>query len=159
MSEFSVYILSVAGVVILTVLVEIVLPSGKMNKYVKGILAVFMVFVIVNPIINFVKKGINFDFQISTQIDENVLNVVKNQQIKALKNDLENKLKQNGFGDVDLSFDAKIEDGVLKIETIFVDLTNYVLLNDEQHIFNSKAVKDFLLTQTGLKIEQVVVYE
>ena len=50
------YILAMLGIVVISVLVEIILPSGQTSKYIKSILAVFIVYIIVNPIITFLKS-------------------------------------------------------------------------------------------------------
>ena len=38
-STLSAWILSIAGIVLLSVLVELILPAGSMSKYIKGIFA------------------------------------------------------------------------------------------------------------------------
>ena len=42
------YILSVLGIVIVSCLVEIVLPSGQTAKYIKSITAIFVIYVLLN---------------------------------------------------------------------------------------------------------------
>ena len=44
------WVMSVVGIVALSVLLDIILPSGDMNKYIKGVFAVLTVTVIVEPI-------------------------------------------------------------------------------------------------------------
>ena len=51
------YIIGILGIVIISVLVEIILPSGQTAKYIKSLLSVFVVFVLVNPIINFINDS------------------------------------------------------------------------------------------------------
>ncbi len=159
MTQLSVYILSVAGVTILTVLVELILPEGKLHKFTKSILALIMVFVIAGPLPKLVKNGFNLDFESANEVSQDVLNTVKNQQILTLQKNLEKGLEEKGFKNINLTIDADFNSGALKISTIFVDLSNLVLTDETQHIFKTEAVEDFLLKQTGLKAGQVVFYD
>ena len=52
MSEISNWILQITGIVLCGVLVEVLLPKGKLNKILKTILALFIVLVIIAPLKN-----------------------------------------------------------------------------------------------------------
>ena len=56
MSEVSIYLLSIVGVVFLLVVVELVLPDSKISKYIKSIFSIFIVVVIITPIVKLVKN-------------------------------------------------------------------------------------------------------
>ncbi len=59
------WILSVTAVICLTVLMDIVMPDGQMNKYVKGITSLIVVFVVVSPLAS-IFKG-EFDFSLKSE--------------------------------------------------------------------------------------------
>ena len=61
MSSFSVWVLSIAGICVLSVLVELVLPEGQTRKYIKAIFSFFVIVVIVAPLPKIVKSGVDFD--------------------------------------------------------------------------------------------------
>ena len=159
MSSFSIYILSIAGATLLTVLVDLVLPSGSTSKYLKGVMALVVIFVIVTPIPKLLKTGLSFETTSQESINQNLLDTIKEQQILQTQQNLEKALENEGFRDIKLQIEGDFENGVLKINSIFVDLSNFVLAQKNQHIFNTEAVKDFLLKQTGLKAGQVIFYE
>ena len=50
------YILSVLGIVIAGVFMDVILPSGTIAKYIKGIYSIFVVVVLVNPIMKLMTK-------------------------------------------------------------------------------------------------------
>ena len=158
MSFLSTYVLSVAGVVLLSVLIELVLPEGQMNKYTKSILSLVVIFVIASPLPKLFKNGINFSSLGEVTLDENVLNVIQNQSFSQIKKNLEIGLEEQGFKNVELTIFGESEGKSLKISSIFVDLSNLVLLKKDEHIITNEAVEDFLLKQTGLKRGQVVFY-
>ena len=58
MSSFSVWVLSIAGICVLSVLVELVLPEGQTRKYIKAIFSFFVIVVIVAPLPKIVKNAL-----------------------------------------------------------------------------------------------------
>lgn len=66
------WLMSIVGVVAIGVLLDILLPSGEINKYIKGVFGIVVVFVIIIPLPKLV-KGDFIDFFDTTQeieIDE-----------------------------------------------------------------------------------------
>ncbi len=55
------YILSIAGAVLLSALITILSPSGKMGKFLKGATKLVILFVMVSPLANFLTQG-SFDW-------------------------------------------------------------------------------------------------
>lgn len=51
------YILSIAGMILLSAVVAIVCPSGKMGKFVKGTVRLFILVVMLAPLIGWVQSG------------------------------------------------------------------------------------------------------
>ena len=63
------WLAQVAAVALLTVLADVVLPSGQINKYVKGMMAVVLLIVLVSPLVALVRQDVDlFDL-----LDLNVL--------------------------------------------------------------------------------------
>ena len=61
------YILSIAGAVLLSAVITIILPDGKMGKFVKGGLKLVILVVLVSPFVNFF-TGKNLGFSAGGQI-------------------------------------------------------------------------------------------
>ena len=57
------YILSVLGIIIAGVLIDVIIPNGTICKYVKSIYSIFVVAVLINPIFNLVSKTKDFTFK------------------------------------------------------------------------------------------------
>ena len=52
------WLLQVAAVALLTVLADVVLPSGQINKYVKGMMAILLLIVLVSPLVGgYISQG------------------------------------------------------------------------------------------------------
>ena len=62
------YILKIVAVVLFSVLIDILIPSGKMEKIVKICLSLIIVFVIVSPIPSLISKVKNFAVDDSGQL-------------------------------------------------------------------------------------------
>ena len=56
------YILAIAGAVLLSAVVAVIAPSGKMGKFVRGITKLFILLVMLSPLVSFLLKGATFDF-------------------------------------------------------------------------------------------------
>ena len=50
------YILSVLGIVIAGVIIDVIIPAGSISVYIKSIYSIFVVAVIISPVINFLSK-------------------------------------------------------------------------------------------------------
>ena len=71
------YILSILGIVLAGVFIDIIVPAGAISKYIKGIYSIFVVAILVSPVVKFLNK--NHDFTIKYQehnINENLLNYI-----------------------------------------------------------------------------------
>ena len=57
----SAWLMSIVGVVALGVLLEIMLPDGKISKYIKGIFSLAVVLIIITPLPKFLLSDFGFD--------------------------------------------------------------------------------------------------
>lgn len=87
------WLLGVVGVVLLGVLVDVLLPKGQMSKYVKGIFAVLLLFVMVTPIVNFFRHNTSIDDLIdfdagSYEIDDTYIDLIDEGHRQAALDDI-----------------------------------------------------------------------
>ena len=76
MSAVGAWILSILGIVVIGAVIDLVLPSGRMNKYVKSIFSAVTILVIILPLPNLVKNGCGADgfiFDKDIELNENYL--------------------------------------------------------------------------------------
>lgn len=55
-------ILPIVGVVLMSLLTDVLLPSGQVNKFIKGVFSLLLILVIISPISSFLNKEVEFDF-------------------------------------------------------------------------------------------------
>lgn len=85
---------SIIVAVIISIIIEAILPDGNNKKYVKVVIGVYIIFTILNPLLS----EFNLDFDFSNEISAATKNssTVSNDDIKAVyANGLEETLKKN----------------------------------------------------------------
>lgn len=154
------YILSILGIVIVGVLVDIVVPSGTINKYIKSIYAIFVLAVILSPVIKFLSNTHDINVNITGyEINEDLMNYINTNKIKSLETNIENKLKDEGFDGIDIKINYSIESNELMINSCTVNMQNLVITSDKQHINKYEFIIEVLREYTNLADEEIIFYE
>lgn len=158
MSAVSSWVLTIVGVIIITVIVEITMPDGNINKYIKGILIIFTVFVMVSPITNLkIFESIkNSDYDI--KLDDSYLGDVNSQIANEYKIIIESKLKTNGYENVTVDIDLK-DDEKLEIDAVFVYLCDLVLKSNDESINIYNNIKSIIKSVVVVDAEDIIFYE
>lgn len=145
------WILSVTAVICLTVLMDIVMPDGQMNKYVKGITSLIVVFVVVSPL-TALAKG-KFDFSLSgnnVETDSLMAACLDNGSMKYDELTLKSVLENLG---VECSVEIKKVGGEKKAEII---ISKKVLEEKDMNILITQ-VTDTSSKVTGIEKGNIVV--
>ena len=145
LSELSNWILSIAGIICVSVIVELILPDGQMNRYIKGIFSFIIILVVIMPI----PKLLNRDFDFSNifdnsgyEINSDYLYQVNLDKMNSVKNDIENQIEKRGYLNVVVSINCDIFDNSMQYKSIFVDLSDLVISGQAEHNNISKIKKD-----------------
>lgn len=140
MSSFSAYIMSIVGCICLTTLVDILLPNGETQKYVKGICSLLIFSVILSPIPKLI-YALEPDYKETSVLEEieysaqnvDFLIKIKQKECEMIKNkcikELENEGIENLCIEVISTYSTKFE--ILKI---VVDKKNIVIKPDAENI-------------------------
>ena len=103
--------------IVVASIIELLLPSGNLKKYIKIILGIYIVFCIVNPFVgrNNILKIENLDFgnniedqNISAVNDESMNKRIQELYIKELKKTIENNLTERGYKIYKCEIDANL---------------------------------------------------
>lgn len=114
------WIISVVCAIVLGVLIEIVLPNGKVAKYVKGTFALVVIFVIVAPLPKLLKSEWTFDFSSAWQnANATFEEEIKGEYMDERARELKDFLSVNGY-DVDVTIEKS--DAVFNIARVTVVL-------------------------------------
>lgn len=97
--------------VIITTIIEMILPNGNNKKYIKMVIGIYILFTIIQPIITKVTGNSidisNFDYKkyfnsdvletSSEDFENNNSKLIKQAYINNIKEDIENKIEQKGY--------------------------------------------------------------
>lgn len=153
------YILAVLGIVIVSVLVEIILPSGQTAKYIRSILSVFVVYVLVNPIINFLNNDFDLNKYLTVdqiKLNHTLLDNLYESQIHAKQTDLENKLKEEGYLNVEVMLVYEIVEEEINISKVKVDIKNLVITPNNTNINKYQYIRQVIMSQLAVKEDDIV---
>jgi len=154
------YVLSILGIVLLGVIIDVIVPSGNINKYIKSIFSIFVEAVIISPVVNFLsnKNGIKLDYD-NFEMDKQLIEYIFEKRAENEENEIEIYLKDNGFNGIDINLNYSINNNELDYISCIINLKNLVISADKQHInkyeFIKKSVKDF----ANLTDEEIVIDE
>lgn len=152
------YILSILGVVVAGVIIDIIVPSGTINKYIKSIYSIFLVAVLLMPILNL--KGNNFAFNYKEyELNDNLFNYISNEKAKALEDSIEQHFNTEGFSNIDIELTFKLNNNKILYNSCNVNLKNLVISADKQHINKYEFIKEVVASYTNLSYQEIIIDE
>ena len=159
MEAVSGWVLSIVGVVVLTTIIEIIMPNGSINKFIKGIFVLFTIFIMISPI---TRINIGSLFGVNTpnlNLDEEYIEDVNMKKLEEYKILIKDSLSGQGYKNISLDIHGKTLNGELKINTIFVDLCNLVLNNEALNINKYEHIKKIIIKIVDVAEEDIIFYE
>ena len=154
------YILSILGIVVAGVFIDIIIPNGTISKYIKSIYAIFVLAVIISPIINFFNKNQGFNLQYQEyEINENLINYINQNKVKSIENNITADLEEEGMSNIDIIINYSIDNNELSINSCTINLKNLVISADKQHINKYEIIKQIVHEHTNLAEEEIILYE
>ena len=154
------YILSILGIVVAGVFIDIIIPSGTISKYIKSIYAIFVLAVIITPIIKFFNNNQGFNLQYQEyEINQNLINYIQTNKIATIENDITLELENEGLFNIDIIINYSIDNNELSINSCTINLENLVISSDNQHINKYEIIKEIVREHTNLTDEEMIFYE
>lgn len=157
------WLLSVIGIVVFGVLINLILPEGEIQKYIKAIFSVFVVFIMIYPILNIDISKINYDEffynQTSVTVDEKYLENYKEKYRESLQNQCETVLNNNGYQNVRVEIYLNLSSEKFEIEKIYVNLKNLVINGNSVHIDKYKEIKSIIVSLLDVEEGKVIMNE
>lgn len=136
--NLSAWALSIVGIVLLTLIVDIVLPEGETNKYIKSVFAVITVFVIASPIPSLFNGNFNFDDFVAEEnasaVDGAFLEELFVQRAEAIEKELLQVYVKEGVDKVEVDVIYSGDDMKFTIEKILLDIQKAVIVGSDKNI-------------------------
>ena len=157
--DFSAWVLSIVGIVLLTLVVDIVLPEGQTGKYIKSVLSIITVFVIASPVPTLLSgdidvSGVMSDYD-AADVDEAFLQDLFETRMEAVKDTLESEFAEEGVSGVKIDISYEKDGYVFEIKKILLDTTDAVIDGSDKNINIKETVRG--VTQNALDVPSDMV--
>ena len=163
LSDISSWIMSIAGIICISVIIELVLPDGQMNKYIKGIFSFIVILVIIMPIPKLIGSNLDFsnifDYDSNINVDEDYLYQLNLDKLNLVKEDIENEIENHGYENVSIYINCNIFENQMNFKSITVDLTSLVISENAEHKDITKIKKDIsniILSLVKIEEEEIL---
>ena len=150
------WILSLVGLAFLGVMIDIVAPSGSINKFIKSVFSIFILFVLVSPLQNLVRNGIkNIELSSNTNLEQDEEFLIKYNQNLAIQfsERLKNRLENEGFEGINVTILPSLTDLNFNILEIQIDKSKLVLTNEIKNININEKIKEIIDNEFGKSME------
>ena len=164
-NSISAWIMSITGIICLSVLVELILPNGQMNKYIKGIFSFIILLVIISPIPKLLHKEFDYTNMFGNneiQVQEDYIYQINLDKISAIQNNINDEIVSYGYCNVVARIDSDIFDSTISFKAVYVDLSQLNISKEAVHTNIIDIKKDILkivTSLTNLENERVVFNE
>ena len=156
------WIISIVAVVLITSIVCLILPQGKMGKFIKNIFSILTMLVIIKPIIYLKDFDYNFDNLGSNNevtIQENFLDYIYSKRIEEYKQNCLKITKDFGVENASVEIYYDIDNQAIKITLIEINLRDSVILSDKGHIHIKEGIITNISTYLNVEKNMVVINE
>ena len=154
------YIISILGITLCGVLIDIVLPAGSTSKYIKSIYSIFVVAVILNPLITFFAKtkNINLDYN-NFETSQTLIDYINTQKIKSVETTIIEDLKQKGVSNIEVKINYDWQNNQLIYKSCLIDLKNMVYQPTDKHTNKYELITEVVQQHTNLSNEVIIFDE
>lgn len=152
------YLLSLLGVIILGVLVDVILPSGSTSKYISGIFAIVVMFVMISPVLTWIKNDYKIsDYFTSTeiQLNDKLLYDINQTKFSALEQDIEQELTTNGYNNVDIDIQFELVADNVTITKVLADINNLVINENVANINRYVYIRQVVMSHIAVTQEVI----
>ncbi len=145
------YILSVAGVILISAVISVIAPSGKMGKFVKSMTRLFIFVVLIAPFVRFAKDPEAFLPSAQFDTDEHYLATYSDMLSRSDEREIAAMLEGEYGVTADIEVTRALDD--FSYEKIIVKVTDFGINGDEAHIDILSAIEERLKTSYGCSAE------
>lgn len=155
--------------IMISIIIELILPEGNNKKYVKVIMGIYIVFVILNPILSKLDNNINIKdyFNMETsEVSTNLDNDIKDVYVKVIEETLKKELKEKGYLITNLK--VEVDENYENIQKIDITLGKSgenitiepIIIGEEmsEKTENFSELKSYISENYQIDIEKINIY-
>lgn len=134
-NAMSTWAKSIILAVIVSTIIQMILPEGNNKKYIKTVIGLYILFTIISPIISKISGGNStidvskyenyFNVESTTTVSANVIDKnLDNTYTSSIKSDIKNRMKQKGYkvNSLDANIELKNEESYGTINSLKISL-------------------------------------
>lgn len=162
MESISAWILSIAGICMLSVIIDLVIPEGKTNTIIKNVFSYAIVLVVILPLPKLFKNNTDLNDLFSPvdfPMQDNYIYNVNQAKLDKWTQDINDDLVNGGIYGAVVSISANIFERNMEINAVYVDLYNVVISNENKNINIKTEVVRVVLNYINIKEDKVIFYE
>lgn len=163
MSIFSSWVLSITGIAVLGIMMDLILPEGQMQKYVKAVFSFLVVFVIISPFPKLFQSKLSieefFGTEQAIQIQTQFIGVVNMQKKLALEKNIVTALDFQGVRNIKATVTIDYLSNQFKIDKISIDVGQVIITTNLKHIDMLELVKHTTKQISGIGEDKIEIYE
>lgn len=154
--------MSIIGVCILSVVVDLIVPSGKMSSSIKSVFSYIVILVVLAPLPNLINGNFSLDglfSNVDMEIQDEYIYNINQSKLDKWTITIENELEITGITGATVSISANIFEYDMQIDAVYVDLYNAVISSDLANKNIQTEVVSVVLKCLDVEKNKVVVYE
>lgn len=156
------WLVSVFTAVFVVSVLSILIPEGRLAKFVKPLISLMVIIIVIAPIVNKEMYTGNFITATNADIktDADFLEYVNRSKIDLYTKNCVKIAEKNGINGSEILIEYSIDDNfTIKISAVSVNLKNAVISSNEEHIVILQRLRDELSDYLGIGVSGVKIYE
>ncbi|MCI8434875.1 MAG: stage III sporulation protein AF [Clostridia bacterium] len=158
MSTLGSWVLSIAGVVLLGTVIDLLLTKSRLKTFIRSVFASVTVLIIVTPIPAFIQSGFKADFDWGNiELDNNYLQYTETAKLNAIARAVEAVLADDGLDGAKVTVDGEVGDEIL-VRNVVINLSETVIAGESEHINKYAEVRKKVAAYLRVSEDKVSVY-
>lgn len=153
------WIFSIVGIGAIGILLDVLMPEGETNKYIKSIFALITIFVVISPLPKLVGQKINVNFFENTttavDVDSKFVKNVYLTRYEKMERQIETSIYSVTGENVEVEI-RFFESCPEKIKEVIVFSKNLVIEGDDENKHIIEKINSLLKTRLGVQGEQII---
>ena len=150
---FKSWLLNVVGIVFAGAILDMVMPDGKTNKFIKHVFSVFVLYVIISPILS-----LKFDLQDVSGTSSNLLYFNNFEKIESLQDELCSDFESSGIQNCNLIINANYFDENCSVSSVYVDIVNAEYGSNLSVNEVKEIIVSHIVNKLNVGVEDIVFY-
>ena len=158
----SSWILSIAGICLLSVVIDLILPDGSMNSHIKRVFSYIIVLAVLMPFANLIKGGFNLEdvfSEVEINIQDDFIYNINQAKLDSWLEEINEAINNKKIVGVTVSISANIFESDMIIDAVYVDLYNAVINANDKNIDIMTEVKSVVIGILNIKEDKIIFYE